>query len=66
VSAIRRGMCMTIVVCVLAGCGDSGGSGEATATVDNPQAGLDAMKKWKETNGPVKPLEKKAKTTGKH
>jgi hypothetical protein len=36
-----------MISCVLAGC-DGGGGGEATATPENPQAGLDAIKKMQE------------------
>ena len=40
---LSRGLCVAIVTCLLAGCSDGGG--EAVSTPENPQAGLDAIKK---------------------
>jgi hypothetical protein len=42
--SLRLGAAALVVSCLMAGC-EGGGSGESTATPENPQAGLDAIKK---------------------
>ena len=41
--SLRLGVAALVVSCLMAGC--ESGSGESTATPENPQAGLDAIKK---------------------
>ena len=43
-SGLRLGIASLVAACVVAGC-DAGGAGESTATPENPQAALDAVKK---------------------
>jgi hypothetical protein len=64
VNVTRRGLYVTMAACVLAGCGDGSGGSGAAATADNPQAGLDAMKKLKELQGSPRDIGKKAKAPG--
>ena len=41
---LRRGIVLLIASCFIAGC-SGGAGGESAATPENPQAGLEAMKK---------------------
>lgn len=55
---ILRGVSLAIVSCILAGCGGDSSQSTDAATPENPQAGLDAMKKMQA------PLDPKAAAKG--